>query len=446
NSAAPKFSAEFDFESSSPAAKAKLRYQTSTASMETSTSVLLSSQSSSLGNLRLGSNCAAGNRNFSLGHFNKHLEGRTSSSSFRLSARPIGYPLLRSSFSVNQKVPLLKITRTRHFISPLKCSYFSGSTTSLDSFKLQPLLERVKESSSSSFENSKRAVLEASPLQIAKWFVLLAIPISAVKWTADMLVSPFFWSLVHMSLVFWPWMLAISLALYGIYCSYRVSKGKANVFEQFAVVTSLITWLTVVPPAHVNGFLEGWPVVFFFVYHYFFFLNVSVRKRLYGDCYERPHDSKWDVNPPISSRILFIVGALIGHFFAASEGLEIHLIPGGWNSVLIWILIVAAILLQYNTTSYLAKYSNKVVVPSTVVRVGPYRWVRHPMYSSTILLFASYFAALRAPLSFLFVVAVSVMFYDKKAKMEEALMIESFGDGYVEYMNRVQYKLIPFVF
>ncbi|KAM7255191.1 hypothetical protein ACFE04_020432 [Oxalis oulophora] len=190
-------------------------------------------------------------------------------------------------------------------------------------------------------------------------------------------------------------------------------------------------------PAHFNGYLQGWPFVFFFVYHYFFFFNVSVRRRLYGDYFARKHDPKWDVNPPRWSRLLFCVGVTVAHWLATSEAPELHLIPCGWSNLGIWILIVTTLLVQYNSTSYLAKYSEKVVVPTAVVQFGPYRWVRHPIYASTILLFGTYFVAMRAPLSLLFLVGVCLMYYEQKAKMEEALMIDTFGERYLEYTSKV---------
>ena len=246
--------------------------------------------------------------------------------------------------------------------------------------------------------------------------------------------------------MFWPWILATAVAIYGLYCFLKYSRGEANIFEQLAIVTSAFTWLTLVPPAHFNGFLEGWPFVFFFVYHYFFFFNVSVRKRLYGDYYLRPHDPKWDVNPPKWRRLLFCVGVMVGHWLAAFEGPELHRINGGWSNVGISVMILVTLLMQYNATLYLAKYSEKVVVPTAVVQFGPYRWVRHPIYVSTMLLFAGYCIALRAPLALLFVVAVCLWYYEQKAKLEEALMVETFGDSYVEYASKVRYKFIPFVY
>ncbi|KAK8601616.1 hypothetical protein V6N12_051445 [Hibiscus sabdariffa] len=214
------------------------------------------------------------------------------------------------------------------------------------------------------------------------------------------------------SWMFWPWFIAIALAFYGLYCFQKHLIGEAGVTEQLAIVTSVFTWLTPVPAAYFNGYLEGCPFIFFFVYHYFFFFNVRVRKRLYGDYYARPHAPKWDVNPSKWSRLLFCAGVLVGHWFAAFEAPELHRIPGGWSNVGVWMLIVATLLMQYSSTLYLAKYSEKVVVPTAVVQFRPYRWIRHPVYVSTMLLFATNCLALRAPLSLLFVLAVCFMNYD----------------------------------
>lgn len=240
--------------------------------------------------------------------------------------------------------------------------------------------------------------------------------------------------------------MAIALGVYGLYCFRKHSLGEASILEQLATVTSLFTWLTLVPPAVCNGYLEGWPFVFFFVYHYFFFFNVSVRKRLYGDYYAREHDAKWDINTPTWYRILFSIGVMAGHWLVAFEGPELHRIPGGWNNAGVWILIVLTLLMQYNSTLYLAKYSEKVVVPTAVVQFGPYRWVRHPIYASTMLLFVTYCVALRAPLSLLFLVAVCLVYYEQKAKVEEALMVETFGERYLEYASKVRHKFIPFIY
>ncbi|KAJ8535581.1 hypothetical protein K7X08_023301 [Anisodus acutangulus] len=287
---------------------------------------------------------------------------------------------------------------------------------------------------------------QLTPFKVLKWGLFFSIAIAATKWTYNVLVNPFFWMYFSMTWLFWPWLVAISLASYSLYCLNKHLNGEANAFEQFAIVTSAFTWLTLVPPAHFNGFLEGWPVVFFFVYHYFFFLNVSIRKRMYGDYNIKEHDRKWDISLPNWKKLLFCAGVMVGHWAAAFEGPELHLIPGEWGNFCIWGLIVMTLFMQYHSTLYLAKYSEKVVVPTAVVQFGPYRFVRHPIYASTMLLFVAYCVALRAPLSALFAAVVCSVYYGDKAKLEESLMVENFGEIYMEYASKVKYKLIPFVY
>ncbi|KAF3784676.1 hypothetical protein EJ110_NYTH29833 [Nymphaea thermarum] len=285
-----------------------------------------------------------------------------------------------------------------------------------------------------------------TPLEVCKWVGFLSLAVAAAKSVLRLATDPFFLMYFSWTWLFWPWMVAFSLGALGLYFAYKHSAGKASVWEQLVVVSSAFTWLTLVPPAVANGFLEGWPVAFFFIYHYFFFFNVSVRKRLYGDYYLRPHDEKWDVRLPLPYRVAFAAAVLVSHFLAAFEAPPLHQVPGGWQNLPIWLLVMVVLLMQYNSVLHLSNYSEKVVVPTSVVQFGPFRWIRHPIYASTLFLFAVYFAALRAPLSMLFIQFVGVLYYDQKAKLEEDLMLKSFGDSYETYRNKVRYKFIPYVY
>ncbi|RWW66564.1 hypothetical protein BHE74_00026052 [Ensete ventricosum] len=348
--------------------------------------------------------------------------------------RPL-LPLLRPSLALSPKsslplrFPSLTLSlRPNHKHLALPPPRALSKTSSLPLLPLDLDLDRV------------------TPLAVCKWSAVLAIAIAAVKKAVSLVLSPFFWTYFSWTWIFWPWITAAALAAYGLLCFRKHSLGRASVLEQLAVVTAAVAWLTVVPPAHFNGFLEGWPVALFFVYHYFFFFESSVRRRLYGDLYARPHDTKWDVRLPGPFQVGFAVLVLVGHWLAAYEGPALHMISGGWANAGVWALVAVTLFMRYHSVLYLANYSEKVVVPTAVVQFGPYRWVRHPIYASTMLLFALHCIALRAPLSLLFLVAVCLVYYGRKAEFEEALMVESFGERYTEYMNKVRYRLIPFVY
>jgi len=78
-----------------------------------------------------------------------------------------------------------------------------------------------------------------------------------------------------------------------------------------------------------------------------------------------------------------------------------------------------------------------------LVRSGPYRWVRHPIYSGLLLAFVGC-AIARG--EWRGVIAVLIVFAAlwRKLKLEERFMIETFGDAYLRYRAEVR-ALIPFV-
>jgi protein-S-isoprenylcysteine O-methyltransferase Ste14 len=76
-----------------------------------------------------------------------------------------------------------------------------------------------------------------------------------------------------------------------------------------------------------------------------------------------------------------------------------------------------------------------------VIDSGPYAWVRHPMYSGTILFFAgmplllgSWWGLIMAPLF--------VVLFGFRARLEERALVAGLP-GYSDYLTRVRYRLIP---
>ena len=78
-----------------------------------------------------------------------------------------------------------------------------------------------------------------------------------------------------------------------------------------------------------------------------------------------------------------------------------------------------------------------------VIDTGLYSIVRHPMYSATIFLFLSMPLVLGSIYSFLIFLAYPFIIVMRIKSEEEFLEKEL--DGYREYMQKVKYRLIPFV-
>lgn len=78
-----------------------------------------------------------------------------------------------------------------------------------------------------------------------------------------------------------------------------------------------------------------------------------------------------------------------------------------------------------------------------VIDTGLYGIVRHPMYSSTLILFLSMGFVLGSPISFL-ILLLYIPIIAKRMKNEEKILLEGL-EGYAEYRKKVRYKVIPFI-
>ncbi len=89
-----------------------------------------------------------------------------------------------------------------------------------------------------------------------------------------------------------------------------------------------------------------------------------------------------------------------------------------------------------NVTTTVVTRNNHELVTS-----GPYRYVRHPLYSIGFSLFIAF--GLISSISFFLIGAVlAILLVTIRLPKEEAGLIERFGDEYVDYMNRTG-RLFP---
>lgn len=140
-----------------------------------------------------------------------------------------------------------------------------------------------------------------------------------------------------------------------------------------------------------------------------------------------------------------------GMFIAAGPPLDwlyirfIRIFPG-----VVWIgapLAIAGILITFWARFHLAdNWSASVTLKQDheLVRTGPYRYVRHPIYTGALVAVLGTAFAI-GQLRGLFAFALTFFAFWYKSGLEEKLMIENFGDTYRKYRASVK-RLIPFVF
>ena len=196
-------------------------------------------------------------------------------------------------------------------------------------------------------------------------------------------------------------------------------------------------------PAGTIGYRQGWLLLVILFVPMFIAGLVMMRKA--------PELLKKRLNVKEQEKEQKRVIAMSGMMFAAA------FVVAGLNFRFRWIVLpdivswIAAgiFLLSYllyaevlRENAYLSR-TVEVQDGQTVVDSGLYGIVRHPMYMATLVLFLSMPLVLGSPVSFL-ITLLYIPIISKRIRNEEQVLAEGLA-GYKEYMQKVKYRLIPFV-
>jgi len=109
------------------------------------------------------------------------------------------------------------------------------------------------------------------------------------------------------------------------------------------------------------------------------------------------------------------------------------------------VLVVLGIVLREWAVLSLGRFFTvKVTVAAnqTLVRHGPYRWVRHPAYSGSILTLVGFSLSMGTWLGALLVLVLCLAGYLYRVRIEEQALLETLGDEYRDYMQHT-WRLFP---
>lgn len=155
---------------------------------------------------------------------------------------------------------------------------------------------------------------------------------------------------------------------------------------------------------------------------------------------------------PVAGRIAFLAQALVTAVLLGPRDLPgslgMQVIGGGW--LRFWIsvmIIVAGLALSIWARRVLGgNWSGSITLKEghELVTEGPYRWVRHPIYSGVLLMiFGTGFASGR--IQGLVAFAIALISLCLKSRVEERWMQSEFSNYYDDY-KRDSWALIPLVF
>jgi len=153
---------------------------------------------------------------------------------------------------------------------------------------------------------------------------------------------------------------------------------------------------------------------------------------------------------PLSSRLLYDLPVIVASYLMFTDDVPLGL--GHWfriprNPLATTIALaftVAGIAFAIWARFYLGQNWSSVVtikVDHELIRTGPYRWVRHPIYSGLLLALFGTALAKGKPIGLIAVLLFFLGFWIK-SRMEERFMLKTFGAEYEDY-SRSTGALIP---
>lgn len=109
------------------------------------------------------------------------------------------------------------------------------------------------------------------------------------------------------------------------------------------------------------------------------------------------------------------------------------------------VLLTAGIVLREWAVTVLGKHFTvrvQVREKAKLVTQGPYNYIRHPSYTGSLLIFIGLSLAVGSWLGTLLALAVNLIAYKYRIRVEEEALQEAFGSDYEEYKKRT-WKLFP---
>jgi protein-S-isoprenylcysteine O-methyltransferase Ste14 len=205
----------------------------------------------------------------------------------------------------------------------------------------------------------------------------------------------------------------------------------------------VLVGLLVFLPAGTFNYLGGWilmGILFIPMFIAGIIMMVKNPKLLASRLNAKEKEKKQDLVVKLSG-LMFIAGFVVAGLDYRFKWLELPIYVNIIGTV-IFILsyILYAVVLKQNT--FLSR-TIEVVEEQYVIDTGLYSLVRHPMYTATVFLFLAMPLVLGSLLSFVIFMLYPIIIV-LRIKNEEMVLSRELV-GYKEYLTKVKYRLIPYI-
>ena len=213
---------------------------------------------------------------------------------------------------------------------------------------------------------------------------------------------------------------------------------------------AIIAVLIVIPAAQF-GIAGNWRVVFLSISYFVFFLGTVWRVVRYGQLASLQEDRQVQASSGRAASLITVVGLPSVHwltlytFSCQDQTLNIAVDRG--LTVIALVLICAAILVNQVAIKTLGKFFDRLTIKSDhqLVTDGIYSLIRHPIYTSYILLFLGFCLMLQSLWGSGLLLVICIIWFGSRIGIEEQMLEERFGEEYQSYSQQTK-RLLPYVY
>ncbi len=212
-----------------------------------------------------------------------------------------------------------------------------------------------------------------------------------------------------------------------------------------------LIFVLILIPAIQFGIATDWRIILLAIGYFSFFLGTVWCVFRHGDLASRDRDLQVKQTAGKIAAIVTIFGLVGVHWLAIYTFATVDRVPdlvldrlfaiGGFS------LIGAAIILSQIAIRTLGKFFDRLIIKSDhrLVTAGIYRTVRHPIYTSYILLFLGFCTTLQSWWGVGLLVVVCSVWFGNRIGIEEEMLAAEFGEEYRAYCMTTK-RLFPYIY
>ncbi|MEM1080897.1 MAG: isoprenylcysteine carboxylmethyltransferase family protein [Pseudomonadota bacterium] len=221
------------------------------------------------------------------------------------------------------------------------------------------------------------------------------------------------------------------------------------------LVLVLLTFIAVLIglPAWLFGIAGDVKVWFLMVGYFVFFLGTVWRVVWHGQLARREDDEQVRTPSGLISSVLSIIGLVAFHWISLYTYSLHDRMMGEYtalahaNLMLSISLVLSSIIVSQLAIRTLGKFFDRLTIKTDhrLVTEGIYGFVRHPIYTSYILLFLGFCTMLQSFWGLMILILTCLIWFGKRIAIEEQMLEDKFGDEYRVYCQHSQ-RLFPYLF